>query len=122
MRKDGVSLFEILVALIVFSIAITGIITLFNSAKKFQLHNRSNIAGSELGKLFLDPLQQDVNATTWSVGNCVSTDGTNTNCDPASQTQTVNNINYTLTYNKDQVPGTNLRRVQLQLNWNELSP
>ncbi len=120
MRKKGFSLFEILISLVVLSIAITGITVLYTSSKKFVLHGRSTFIGTELGKVFLDPLQMDVRQDTWGT-NCVSTIGVNTNCS-SSVPQVINGISYTPAYTKTQVGVTSLRRVTLNLNWTEPNP
>lgn len=122
MLKKGFSLFEIIVSLIILSIAITGMVVLFTSSKKFILHGRSTFAGTELGRVFLDPLQADVRWDTWG-NNCVSTNGVNTNCSP--DPQVINGISYTPAYTKTQVGVTNatsLCRVTLNLNWTEPNP
>ncbi len=117
MNKKGFSLFEIIVSLIILSIAITGMAVLFTSSKKFILHGRSTFAGTELGKVFLDPLQMDVRQDTWG-NNCISTDGFNTNC--STIPQVINGISYTPAYTK--APVGVLRRVTLNLNWIEPNP
>jgi len=119
MTKKGFSLFEILISLIILSIAITGITVLFTSSKRFILHGRSTFSGTELGKFFLDPLQMYVRQDTWGT-NCVSTNGVNTNC--STVPQVINGISYTPVYTKTQVGVTSLRRVTLNLNWIEPNP
>ncbi len=118
MKKKGFSLFEILISLIILSIAITGITVLYTSSKKFVLHGRSTFIGTELGKVFLDPLQMDVRQDTW-LSNCLSSNPT-AGCPSGSQV--VNNIAYTPTYTINTVAGTSLRRVQLRLDWVEPNP
>ena len=117
MTKKGFSLLEILVSLIILSIAITGMIVLFTSSKKFILHGRSTFSGTELSRVFLDPLQNDVRQDTWGdpTKNCLALP---TGC-PAPQT--VNSITYTPTYNIWTV-GTSLRGVTTTINWTEPNP
>lgn len=119
MRKKGFSLFEIIVSLIILSIAITGVTVLYTSSKKFVLHGRSTFIGTELGRVFLDPLQLDVRWDQWQTGsNCLSSTPT-LGC---IGQQTVNNIQYDPVYTINTVGVTSLRRVTLNLNWTEPNP
>lgn len=88
------------------------------------------MAGGELGKHFVDPLQMQVRQDQWGTNtNCLSTDGTN-------QTACMNNpilntawndpytgIRYTPGYIIDSPAGfPNLRRVRVTITWNENQP
>lgn len=118
MERKGFSVFEILISMIILSVAITGMVTLYISSKKFLLHGRSTFAGTELGKNFLVPLQLDVRQDQWGT-NCVSTDGTDTGgCNTVSQV--IGGITYQPSYTKSLVGATtSLRRVTLNLTWAE---
>jgi len=125
MSKRGFSLFEILVSLIILSIAVTGILVLYASTKKFILHGRSTFTGTELGKVFLDPLQEYVRQDTWGdASNCLS--NPTTGC-PGPQTSPSTNITYTPVYTItpfDPTGGSNptLIRVRSDINWTEPTP
>jgi prepilin-type N-terminal cleavage/methylation domain-containing protein len=117
MERKGFSIFEILISMIILSVAITGMITLYTSSKMFLLHGRSTFAGTELGKNFLEPLRLDVRQDEWGT-NCVSSDGTNTGgCSTA--VWTVGSIGYHPSYVKSLVGATSLRRVTLNVTWTE---
>lgn len=89
----------------------TGMTNLFISGKRWILHSRSRMAGGELGKYFLDPLQEQVRQDQWG-SNCLSTG----NC--PSQTQTLNNILYTANFSATNASASpNLRKVKVDITW-----
>lgn len=86
------------------------------------------MAGGELGKVFLDPLQMDVRQDQvgdyWGAGNnCLSSNPTNTSACPSSP-QTIGNITYNAVYNITNVLETSnrLRRVKVDIKWTEALP
>lgn len=116
MDRKALTLIEIVVSVLILALMTAGMASLFISGKRWVLHSRSSIAAAELSKYFLEPLQMQVNQSTWNT-SCV---GANI-C--TSSTQTVDNINYTATYNSSNVTGVpTLRRVQVTINWTEPSP
>lgn len=119
MERKALTLIELLVSVLILALMAAGMGSLFFSGKKWVLHSRASMAGGELGKYFLDPLQMEVNQSTWDT-SCV---GANI-CPPASvnPTQTLDNINYNATYNSSPVTGTTLRRVRVTINWTERAP
>jgi prepilin-type N-terminal cleavage/methylation domain-containing protein len=131
MNRKGFTLFEILVSLLLISLAALGMINLFVLGKKYVAHSQARMSGGEIGKFFLEPLRMQVRQDTWGTGvgaNCLSSDGTS-NC--GFNDQTVNNIAYAPLYARDAVAGTGsgnpndgtqMRRVTLQLQWYEPNP
>ena len=119
---------ELLVAFIIFALILGGLANIFVAGKRYILHARARMAGGELGKAFLDPLQSFVRADTWNAtGNdlvpgeysCVNM----SSC--INQTRTFTNIPYDATYNITNVePSYNdtIRRVQVTINWTEPKP
>jgi len=117
MKNKGFSIFEIIVALVILSFAITGILVLYNASKRFLLHGRSTFSGTELDRNFLESLQAtQVRQDTWGA-NCISTNGVDINCDTTPQT--INGITYTPSYKKTAVGIGDLRRVELTFSWTE---
>lgn len=121
MSKKGLTLLEILIAVLIFSITIVGFANLFISGKRYILHARDRMSGGELGKFFLDPLHMQVRQDLWSAGTqCIT--GDLTSC---PQTQTINNTDYDSTYNiSDLLPDAQnplgrLRKVRVNLTWTE---
>src|SRR3989338_6754315 len=103
MHKKGFSLIEIIVATFVLALVTTGLAYVFLAGKKHLLHTRSKIQATELGRLFLSPLQMDVREDQWvTSSNCLSA---GTGCPGA---QTIDNILYTPVYDIGNVSGTTL--------------
>jgi len=121
MNKKGLSLLEILIAALILSLVITGLAGIFVSGKRLVLHSRARMTGGELGKFFLDPLENRVRQDEWDF-NCLSN---NAFCNP--QQETVGPITYNAVFNTSAVAvplGTNppLRRVTVTITPNENTP
>ena len=120
MNKKGLSLLEILIAALILTLVITGLVSIFVSGKRLILHSRARISAGELGKFFLDPLKIQVRQDEWQWGaNCLSN---NAACNP--QQETVGPITYNAVYNTSDVllgPG-GPRRVTVNITWNEPAP
>ena len=138
--KNGFTLVEVIVATVILSLIILGMLSVFLAGNKHIIHTRERMTSAELGKLFIDPLAVDVNWNTWAMGAagnalaegtsyCDSVVGhtQNKNCPPAAQ-RILNNRGFTATYitsrNPDSTAGDNsdnLRRVTTTINWTEPS-
>jgi Tfp pilus assembly protein PilV len=113
-NQKALTLVEIVVALLILSLTMAGLVNIFIAGKRYILHSRSRMSGGELGKLFLDPLQMQVRQDEWG-NNCLSA---GIGCPGAESLQ---GITYTPTYQVNNVSGTNLRRVKVIINWQEPS-
>lgn len=84
-------------------------------------HRRYQMTAAQVAKVFLDPLQMDVRQDNWG-SNCLS--GNGSNCSSYGTHPPINGITYSANYTISPPPvdGTNLRRVQLNVSWNEPSP
>jgi len=117
MNKKGLSLLEVLIAAFILSLVVTGLLAVFISGKTLVLHSRARMTGGELGTYFLDPLQQEVRQDKWD-NNCLSN---TSNC--VTQNETLGGIEYSANYSTSNVDGTtNLRRVTVNIIWNEPAP
>ena len=135
----GFTLVEIIVATIILSLVILGMLSIFLAGNKHVIHTRERMTSAELGKLFVDPLQMDVNWSTWNsgaAGNALALGTTycdgivghtqNKNCPPAAQRR-VNDRPFTATYVTSLVADNtgdandNLRRVTTRVSWTEPS-
>jgi Tfp pilus assembly protein PilV len=128
MDRKAITLMEIVVALVILSLTMAGLLNVFIAAKSHGLRSRTLISASELGKYFLDPLQMQVRQDQWG-SNCLST---GSNC-PGAQTITNygSTLTYTPTYTITNVVGTGqvgnctetgpatdcLRRVKISISW-----
>lgn len=131
-QAKGFTLLEVLVSIIILSLVLIGIINVFVSGKRWILHSRERMAGGELGKLFLAPLQTGVRADTWGdVGNPLALglsycDGVGGHTQqpgcPSSQNRTLDNIAYSAQYDINNVTTraepNNIRRVVATISWN----
>ena len=112
-NKRSTTLFEIIVATVIFSLVMAGVVGVFVAGKRQVMHSRDRMTSSEMGKLFLDPLQLDVRQDFWVSGAL--------DWGPHSYgvSQIVNTIPYTAQYDVTPVPGTDLRRVVATISWTE---
>ena len=114
---------EVLVSSIIFALVLIGLANLFVAGRRFLTHTRSRMAGSELGKYFLDPLQLQVRQDQWGQsGHCLSSDGAA--C--GTPTSRVNNVDYEAEYLIGYGPGglatTDVRKVVATITWEEITP
>jgi len=114
-RRTGISLLEILVSMIILALVLVGLANVFVMSKGYIIHSRSRISAGELSKQFLDPLQTYVNQETWETGNMLSQDG-----NPPGATVNINNVDFTSHYDVSAgPPGTELRKVTVNITWDE---
>ncbi|MGA2775880.1 MAG: prepilin-type N-terminal cleavage/methylation domain-containing protein [Candidatus Omnitrophota bacterium] len=116
-QQNALTLMEILVSLVILALVFLGLLNLFISGRKYLRHSQSIMAGSELGKVFLDPLQMQVREDTWDKGMAVNT-LTVGNYLPVSYPDPINGITYTATTVVTAV-NDGLRRVQTKISWEE---
>lgn len=133
----GFTLIEITVSTILIALMLIGLVNLFVGGKRYILHSRSRMAGGELGRVFLEPLQMQVRQDTWNqTTNGLSTGTRNCqadadpplpNCPPEGE-RTLYGMRYDAEYNisDDSTGGplqnTDLRRVVLTISWTEPQP
>ena len=137
--KRSTTLFEVIVATVIFSLVMAGMVSVFVSGKRHVMHARERMIGGEMGKLFLEPLQLDVSQETWDTGAtsngltmpaynyttyCDSNVAHTRNkaCPSVASQRKVNNIDYTAQYVVNPVAGTDLRKVKVQISWTEFTP
>lgn len=109
------TLIEILVASMIFALIISGLVSVFVMAKDYSVHARARTTASQLGKFFLDPLQMQVDESNWG-SNCLGRHGA---ADCPDALETIDGRPYGATYNVDDIVGTDLRRVTVNITWNE---
>lgn len=101
-------------SLTILSITMVGLLNVFMSAKRHSFRSRSRMSASELAKYFVDPLQMQVRQDTWNnTDNCIGPSATS-GCPSA---QTLANMTYTPAYTINDVVGTTLRRVKVDITW-----
>lgn len=121
MKRKGLSLLEILIAGVILTLVLAGLLNTFLAGKRWVLHNRLRMTGGELGKYFLDPLQQQVRQDTWST-SCLSTGGNPVTCLPDQTMGIADGLDrdYTATYRVDpNQPISNLNKVKVVISYTE---
>jgi hypothetical protein len=114
--RIGLSLLEIIVALLILSLVMYGLTSLFMVSKRLMYHSGSRITSMEVGKFFFEDANLSVRA---DIDNCLYN---NSKC--ANNSTTYNGIVYNVTYLTDNVTNatgdnTSLRRVIINVTWNE---
>lgn len=130
MDNKGLTLLEILVAVLILALVMVGIANVFIASRRHLGYSRSKIQAMQLGRLFLAPLQKDVTMGERSLGaqdgwqqtnNCLSSNGTSPGC-PDAET-TLGPITYHApTYEITPVADTTLRKVKVTITWDEPKP
>jgi len=115
MNKSGFTLLEVIVATVIFSIIMLSAMNLFVVGRRYMMHSRARMTGGEISKRFLVPLQLNVSQAEWG-RNCLS--GNLSNCTSGAYEHT----QYKATYNITNVSGTDLRRVEVVVNWTDIEP
>ncbi|MDD5116468.1 MAG: hypothetical protein PHW98_05330 [Candidatus Omnitrophica bacterium] len=132
LKERSTTLFEVIVATVIFALVMAGMVSIFVAGKRHIFHARERMTGSEMGKLFVEPLQLAVRQDTWDTSANALNMGT-TYCDSSGSSQNpicpsvatqrnVNNITYSAQYEISGVSGTDLRRAKVRINWTEFSP
>ena len=116
MQKKGLTLLEIVVATMIFAMVVAGLANIFVAGTRWIQHSRYRMTGGELGRYFLEPLQQYVDQRSWNTGNCLTGAG----C-PAVP-QTIDGRPYTPSYVVTPVAGTSIRKVRATISWTEPAP
>jgi hypothetical protein len=119
--RIGLSLLEIIVALLILSLVMYGLTSLFIASKRFMYHSSSSVLSMEAGKYFFEDGGLAVTADNYSSGqNCLYNDAA---CS-GSDNVTYNGIRYNITYHTQNVTNstnanTTLRKVIINVTWNE---
>lgn len=117
---SGLSLVEIIVAMVILSLVMLGFINLFMSGKRFIIHNRLLMTGGELGRYSLEPLQTEVRQDTWN-NTAVNNLAVKTyNGSPITISGVTYTPNYTVS-DKTVYSSSVIRKVKVDVKWNESS-
>jgi hypothetical protein len=120
-NKTGLSLLEIIVALLILSLVMYGLTSLFVMSKGFVSHSSSRILSMEVAKYFFEDPGLAVTAENYTANqNCLYN---NTSCSGANVTY--NGMVYNITYDTQNVTNstnadTTLRKVIINVTWTEL--
>jgi type II secretory pathway pseudopilin PulG len=109
MNKRALTLVEIIVSTVILALVMTGLVNVFVAGRKFALHNRNRTGAGEIGRIFIDPLQNYVRQDTWSSNPL----GTNSYPNAGSGIYTAA---YTITNHPSNV---DIKRVRTRITWTE---
>ncbi len=107
---------EILISMIILALLLVGLANVFVASGGYMAHSRSRISSSQLGTVFMEPLQNEVRQSDWDnlSSNNLSVSIRN------GSTVNLNGVDYFPSYNiTNESTGTALRRVQVKIRWNE---
>lgn len=138
-NRKAITLVEIIIATVIISLVMAGLVGVFVVGKRFVLHIRERMASAQLSRLFLDPIQMHVRQDNWDqpvnaiyIPTGISTYTTycdsdaghiqNPACPSVADDRKVNNTVYTGQYDTENVSGTDLRRVSVKIGWQEPAP
>ena len=111
-KIKGISLLEILISMILFALVMEGFFALLTSTKRHIKRSDSKMVQAELGRYFLDPLQEQVRQDQIAT-NCLYTDS----CAAEENPQIVGPVTYTPDYETSQVGTTSLRRAKITIQY-----
>jgi hypothetical protein len=116
---SGLTLLEIMVSMIILVLVVLGFVNVFSVSRGYIMHSRSRLSASQLASVFLDPLQDNVTDTDWNLGtnNLRLRPIPSPIFPPATLNGVIYNANYTIA--DDTTTGTELRKVQVNITWNE---
>lgn len=120
--RIGLTLLEIIVAMLILSLVMYGFVSIFTVSKRFVYHSGSRVVSMEVGKFFFEDANLSVSADVYPDKNCLYNDSL---CQDANYT--VNNIPYNVSYvtgavkNASDEDTTTLRKVVINVTWTEPS-
>lgn len=116
---SGLTLLEIIVALLIFALVLTGLGNVFVVARRYMVHSRARLSAIEAGKFLLAPLNNAVRQDTFDSGELAYTSPTR-----AGAAVGINGMTFNSTFAITDAPAIaagSLRKVNLVINWNESS-
>ncbi|MCX5695118.1 MAG: hypothetical protein NTW18_00420 [Candidatus Omnitrophica bacterium] len=109
MNKRALTLLEIIVSTIILALVMTGLINVIVAGRQLLQHSRNRMGAGEIGKRFIDPLQNQVRQDTWS-SSCFGTD---------SLTNSISGM-YTASYTINTHPSdAQIKKVKTKVSWTE---
>jgi Tfp pilus assembly protein PilV len=110
----GLSMMEILISMMILALVLVGLANVFMASRGFMAHSRFRTTASQLATVLFDPLQNEVNDSSWDAPGNLLNVGTRT-CSTF-----IDGVTYNPAYNITVESGTTfLRRVVVNITWNE---
>jgi len=108
-NKKALTLLEIIISVMILSLVVTGLVNVFVAGKRFIQHSRFRMGAVEIGKQFVDPLQDYVRQDTWD-----------TACFGNNSLENATNGTYKAAYLISNLSNnTTLKRVKTTIYWTE---
>lgn len=111
-RKKCFTLVEVLVGILIVAIVFSGLAASFISVRRYTNTALKRLVSVNLVRAYFSLLTHDVNATSWNAGNL--SNGTH---DTVFPTRQIDQVNYTTSYVVDTLPGREIRRVNMTINF-----
>jgi prepilin-type N-terminal cleavage/methylation domain-containing protein len=114
-HSRGFSLLEVLVAMLILALVMGGLVNVFVASRGYTAHGRFRTSASQVAAQFMDPLQNEVNQSSWDTsGNLL-----NVSVRPGPS-QTVDGVTYNSEFEiTNESAGTFLRRVRMNVTWTD---
>jgi len=112
-NKSGLTLVEILVSLLILSIAVSGIVSVFIASERYVVRSQRRLQAAILVRQILEGLHNEVRQDTWDTGRLRH--GYSETTPPI----TIDNITYNLTFNVSNLPNRDYRQVTVNVSWLE---
>jgi len=108
---------EIIISMMILGLVLVGLINVFVVSRGYMAHSRYRVSASQLSRVFLDPLQNEVNQSTWDNASNKLTPNTTTGAPVV-----IDGVSYTPNYEitNETSPGSTLRKVKVNITWNEI--
>lgn len=120
-NRTGLSLLEIIISLLILSLVMYGLTSLFVASKRMTYHSSSRVLSMDAAKYFFEDAGLAVTADNYTADqNCLYNDGS---C-VSNANITYNGIRYNITYHTENVTNstsanTTLRKVVINVTWDE---
>ena len=114
MNKKAFTLMEVIVASVIFTLVLLGLLGIFSAGNMHVVHSRERMTSGELGKLFVDPFQNAVRQDTWDSNTL------NVTTTPVTGSETRNGRVFTSSTEIVAITGEpDVRRVVTTITWDE---
>ena len=110
--QQAFSLVEVLVASMVFILAVAGVLATLSAVRQPASTAERELKAAIVGQQVLEEMRVKVDANDWNAANLAETGGT-----PQTFTKTVNGVDYEISYTVVEDPVSHARQVNMTVNW-----
>jgi Tfp pilus assembly protein PilV len=116
MQTKAQTLLEVIIASVIIAMVMAGLGATFVLGKRYSLHTHSRLTAAELGRYYLDNLTMLIRQDRWDNSNCLYAG----NCGIGSQS--IERVDYHAAYTVTTPASLELRKVLVNLTWDEIEP